>query len=88
MRSPVTDVGILRARNLMKMVSREGSRSNAANRLAVSSGILAFVCRVNEVTEWNMCGPENDEISSMNSDLKDEKEPPRKDEGISKVCPT
>lgn len=35
-----------------------------------------------------MCGPEKDEISSMNSDFKYGKEPPRKDGGISRVCPT
>jgi len=38
--------------------------------------------------EGKVCGPENDEMSSMNSVLRDGKEPPRKDKGKSNVCPT
>lgn len=88
MRPPPGDVGIPRARNLIRAVSKVGSRSNARKRHGVSSGTSAFAYRVREVTEWNVCGPEKDEISSMNSDFRDGKEPPRKDGGISKVCPT
>jgi len=43
MRFPATDVGIPRARNLMEAVSKEGNRSNACKRLAVSSGVWVFV---------------------------------------------
>ena len=82
------DVGIPRARNLMRRVSKEGNRSNACKRLVVSSGMSTFVYRVSEVTEGNVCGPENDEISSMSSVLREGKEPPRKGKGISNVCPT
>ena len=72
----------------MKRVSKEGNRSNACKRPAVSSAVAAFVYRASEVTEGKVCGPENDEMSSMNSVLKERKEPPRKDEGISNVWPT
>ena len=72
----------------MKTVSKEGSRSNACKRLAVSNEISTFVYKVSEVTEWNVCGPENEETSSMNNDLRDGKEAPRKDGGMSSVCPT
>jgi len=87
-RSPVTGVGTPRARNLMKRVSKEGNRSNACKRHAVSSGTSTFVYKVSEVTEGKVCGLENDEISSMNNVLRDGKEPPRKGKGISNVCPT
>lgn len=86
MRAPEMGDGFPRARNLMKTVSKESRRSNVYKRLVVSSGIVAFVCRVSEVTEGNVCGPENDETSSMNSVLRDGKEPPRKVEGMSNVC--
>lgn len=84
----MTDVGIPRARNLMRTVSKEGNRSNACKRLVVSSGMFTFVYKVSDVTERNVCGPEKDETSSINNVLKDGKEPPRKDGGISNVCPT
>jgi len=87
-RSPVTDVGTPRARNLMKTVSKEGNRSNVCKRHAVSSEMSTFVYRVSEVTEGKVCGPENDEISSTNNVLRDGKEPPRKGKGMFNVCPT
>ena len=87
-RSPVTGVGISRERNSMKRVSSAGNRSSVCKRLAVSSEMSTFVYRVSEVTEWKVCGPEKDEISSTSNFLRDGKDPPRKDGGISNVCPT
>ena len=87
MRSPATDVGVPRERNSMKRVSKEGSSSNVRKRLAVSSEVSTSVCKVKEVTEWKVGGPEKDEISSAIIFFRDGKEPPRKDGGISKLCP-
>lgn len=84
-RSPVTDIGVHHARNSMKTVSREGKRSNAFNRIVVSSRTLEFVLRVSEVTEGKICGPENEEISSTEIVLREGKEPPRNAGGMSNV---
>lgn len=88
MRSPVTDVGVPRERNSMKRVSKEGSSSNVRKRLSVSSEVSTFVCKAKEVTEWKVGGLEKDEISSAIIFFRDGKDPPRKDGGISKLCPT
>ena len=85
-RSPVVDIGVHRARNSMKTVSKEGKRSNASNRAVVSSRTLEPVLRVSEVTEGKMCCPEKEEISSTKSVLREGKDPPRKAGGMSNMC--
>ena len=85
-RSPVMGIGVHRARNSMEAVSKEGKRSNASNRVVVSSRKSGFVFRVSEVTEGKVCGPEKAEIPFMKSLRREGKDPPRKARGISSVC--
>jgi len=85
-RSPIIGVGTHSERNSMETDSKEGSRPNVFKRLVVSSRTWEFVLKVSEVTEGKVCGPENDETSSMRSVLREGKEPPKKAGGMSNVC--